>query len=94
MVLCLLYPSKQQYERAIVEGQRAVELNPNYADASAALALSLSVAGQPEEALAILAQAGQLSPRFPATYFSAFSLAYGLTEQFDEAFETLQKPVA
>ena len=52
MVLCLLYPSKQQYERAIVEGQRAVELNPNYADGIAALALSLSVAGQPNEALA------------------------------------------
>jgi tetratricopeptide (TPR) repeat protein len=42
-----VYLLKRDYDRAIAEGERAVSLNPNYADAHAWLAMILTSAGRP-----------------------------------------------
>ena len=50
-VLSNVYTSEQQYDQAITEGERAIALDPNYADSYAVQAAMLNLAGRPEEAL-------------------------------------------
>jgi tetratricopeptide (TPR) repeat protein len=50
-LLSIVYAQKQQYDQAIAEGERAVALDPNYADSYAVQAEVLNFAGRPEEAL-------------------------------------------
>lgn len=57
-----------RHARAIAAAERAIEAEPNYADAYALLAWTLNYTGQPEAALSALDQAGRLSPRPPASY--------------------------
>ena len=55
-VLGFIYHFSGRYDEAIAEGERAVELNPNGADALAFLGNILNRAGRPEEAIPALAQ--------------------------------------
>ncbi len=57
-----------RHARAIAAAERAIEVEPNYADAYALMAWTLNYAGRPDEALAALKQASRLSPRPPASY--------------------------
>jgi tetratricopeptide (TPR) repeat protein len=48
-----IYYQKKQYEKGILEFEKAVELEPNYADGFASLARSLDLVGRTEEAILI-----------------------------------------
>ncbi len=54
--------------KLIAEGERAVALDPNYADSYAVQAEVLNFAGRPEEALQSVEQAMRLNPRCPPWY--------------------------
>lgn len=56
------------YDAAVNELARAIELKSSYADAHALLAWVLHFAGRPQEGLAAMQGAIALNPRVPATY--------------------------
>jgi adenylate cyclase len=71
-LLCGLYITKREYDKAIAEGERAVARNPggtvvlvNYAD-------SLTLAGRPEEAIPLYQKAIRLNPFGQARKLSGF----------------------
>jgi adenylate cyclase len=90
-LLCHMYLMKRQYEEAIAEGERAVTLSPNGANAHAHLAVTLNYVGRREEAIALFKKAIRLNPMPPNWYLFSLGDAYCLTGQYEEAIATLQK---
>ncbi len=84
---------KRNYDAALDEMARAVELKPSYADGYALLAWILHFAGRPEEGLAAMAQAVDLNPRVPAVYrLVEGALRYEL-EEIPETIRVLELAV-
>jgi adenylate cyclase len=86
-----IYRLKQQHDKAIAEGERAVALNPNGADAHAYFAPILFSADKPEEALVMIKKAIRLNPFPPNIYFQYLGSAYVNTGQYEEAIAAYQK---
>jgi TolB-like protein/Flp pilus assembly protein TadD len=68
----------QHYEDAIAELEATVELNPSFAQGWFALAFTLVWCGREDEAIALLEQAVELSPRDPHlwTFYNARAFAH------------------
>ena len=81
----------REHDKAIAEGERAVELNPNASDAQAFLGMFLNVAGRPAEGITVLEKAMRLNPMPPAYYYGWLGNSYSLTNQYDKAIATLEK---
>ena len=60
-----IYIMRKEYEKGIMEAERAVELEPNGADAHAFLGMGLRFADRAEEAIPILKKAIRLDPHAP-----------------------------
>jgi TolB-like protein/class 3 adenylate cyclase len=65
----------RQYDKAIAEGKRAVELEPNSADVISIYAIILSFVGEPEEAIPFFREAFRLNPKPPSRYSRLFGIA-------------------
>jgi len=61
-LLGLIYLHKRQYDEAIREGERAIELSPNGAEAHAQLAYILNFSGKKELVIELLKRAFRLNP--------------------------------
>jgi adenylate cyclase len=86
-----IYAMMRQYDDAIEEGQRAVAINPNSADAYVWLGMSLTYAGRPEEAIDSIKKGLRLSP-FPPPYFiQNLGNAYREAGRYEEAITEYQK---
>ncbi len=86
-----IYLIMRQYEMAIAEGERAIALNPNGAHAQAHLAVTLTYAGRPVEAIALFEKAMRLNPMPPNWYLNFLALAYRLTGDYEESIANLKK---
>jgi TolB-like protein len=84
---------KKEYEEGVREAERAVELEPNGADAHAFLGMGLKFADRAEEAIPILKKALRLDPHAPEWYFHVLATAYRETENYKEAMEWGEKAV-
>jgi adenylate cyclase len=93
-LLSWVYGQKQQSDQAIAEGERAIALDPNDADSYAGQAQTLLLAGRPQDALQVLAQAMRLNPHYPPWYFFELGWAYRLTGRFTEAVATLKELIS
>jgi adenylate cyclase len=78
-----------QYERAVREYFKAVELNPNDADVLADFGYCLSFAGQARDGLECIRKAMRLNPHYPDWYTSGLVLACFESRMYQEAIETL-----
>lgn len=90
------YVVKGEYERALTELRRAIELGPNWSSPHAMLGATLNAIGRAAEAIPLLEQAVRLAPRYPqwtASYLGSLGNAYRLTGQYDKAIETLKKAI-
>jgi len=97
LLLGYLYLWKdRQPEQAIAEGERAIALDPNYAEGYAGLANMLTFAGRPEEAIRLLEKGMRLNPRGPRYVFYLFELghAYHWLGQYEKAIATQQRVLA
>ena len=83
--LAYAYIGKKQHAEAIAEAHKAVELDPNSADAYATLGEVLSFAGQAEDGLPYIEKAMRLNPRYPIPYLWALGYASYLTGRTHEA---------
>jgi adenylate cyclase len=84
-LLGYIYVVRGQYERAIEEGQRAVELAPNNSDTYALLSLSLFFQGRSNEAIAAMTKAMRLAPFYPRWYLFMLGQFYFIAGQYEEA---------
>ena len=66
----MIYMMQGQYDNAIAEGQRAIELDPNNSRNHIVLAQNLEYAGRPEEAIVHAKKAMRLEPYYPAWFLA------------------------
>jgi len=93
-VLGLVLLFRKQHGQAVAELERALALDPNFADVYAELAHTLTYAGRPEEAIGIVRKAMRLNPNPPHLYYVwILGRAYHLTKQYEEAIPLLQRVV-
>ena len=89
-----IYLTKRQYNEAITEGKRAVEMAPNSAFVHAALAYSLKNAGRPEEAIILYKKAIRLSPISDSWYVSDLGNCYGMLGRYEEAISAYKRAIS
>ena len=92
-ILGNIYIMRRDYEKGIMEAERAVELEPNGADAHAFLGMGLRFADRAEEAIPILKKAIRLDPHAPEWYLHVLAGAYREIEKYEEAIEWGEKAV-
>jgi len=90
-VLGYMYTMMGQHDKAIVEAERSVSLNPNDASNLTRLSFVLNNAGRAEEAISLLKSVKRLNPTPPQAYYVHLSTAYRLTGQYKEAIETAKE---
>lgn len=88
------YLWKRQHEQAIVEGERAIALNPNDAWSYFWLAETLTFSGKPEEALRMAEKAMRLDPRNRDMHLLQVGRAYHGMGQYEEAITALKRVLA
>ncbi|MEE9210407.1 MAG: tetratricopeptide repeat protein, partial [Kiloniellales bacterium] len=80
-------------DRAIAELEKAIALDPNYADAYAFLANTLVMVGRAEEALGQIERAMRLNPHFPFWYYYVLGTSQFMLTRYDAALENLQSAI-
>jgi len=90
-VLGYMYTMMGQHDKAIVEAERSVSLNPNDASNLTRLSFVLNNTGRAEEAISLLKSVRRLNPTPPQAYYVHLSTAYRLTGQYKEAIETAKE---
>jgi adenylate cyclase len=80
-----IYLQKLEHDQAIVEGKRAIALDPNWADGYVWLAGILRWSGQAEEAFASVKKAMRLNPRYPALYQIVLGTVYCQIGRYENA---------
>jgi adenylate cyclase len=87
------YRLKGEYEKAVAESNRALEVAPNAERAHQYLGMALIFAGRSEEAIPVYERAMRLSP-FPTSVTLNYSgLAHLLTGRYEEAISMCKKAV-
>ncbi len=92
-VLCWVQLWRKQGEAAIAAGWRAVDLDPNNADAYLFLAFALAVSGRGEEALHNIVKGMRLNPHPGAVYHLAMCLSYIALEEYDLAIAACKRGI-
>ncbi len=87
----LVHRERGEYVKALVEAERAVELDANYANGHVLYATLLYYAGRPEEGLERMKQAIQLNPHHPFNYPFHLGQAYFVLGRYDEAIAEFKK---
>jgi adenylate cyclase len=93
-VAAAILSQQGSHEQAIREGERAVSMDPNDADAYVALAGALTLGGQPAKALELVLHAMRLNPFSPPSYFYELGFAQFGMGQFEKAAASLERAVA
>ncbi|MDY6790612.1 MAG: tetratricopeptide repeat protein [Thermodesulfobacteriota bacterium] len=88
-----IYIMRRDYEKGIREVQRAVDLEPNGADAHVFLGMGLKYVDRADEAVAILKKAIRLDPHTPGWYMHILASAYRDISRYEEAMKWGEKAV-
>ena len=76
---------------ALVEAEKAIELDPNYAGAHVLLATLLYFNERPNEALQLMKRAIALNPNHPYNYSFHLGQVYYILKRYDEAITALKR---
>ena len=90
----LAYREREEYVKALVEAEKAIEYDPNYANAHVLLATLLYYAGRPEEGLERIQKAMRLNPHHPYNYTFHLGQALYILGRYSEAIEAFNKGIA
>ena len=93
-LLGAIHLMRHEFDQAIGAGERAVALEPNGADATALLAMTLNWSGRPGEAVELIRKAMLLSPSHSVWYSSVLAHANRLMGRNDEAIAVYRDALA
>jgi adenylate cyclase len=82
------------YDQAVADGERAVAINPNYAQGYQALADALDVDGKPEDAVPAAQKAMRLDPAHADFFQNDLGMAYVEMGRYETAIPILKQNVA
>jgi adenylate cyclase len=85
---------QKQIDRAIADARRAVALDPNFADAYAALGVALHYAGRAAESLEQFERTTRLNPHFPPIVLFFMAQDHFALERYQEAARLLERRLA
>jgi adenylate cyclase len=85
LVFAVVFLFQRLHDKAIAEGERAVSLAPNSADAINMLGQILRFAGRPQDAAPMHERAIRLNPMPPAQYFYQLALCYIFIREYEKA---------
>jgi TolB-like protein/DNA-binding winged helix-turn-helix (wHTH) protein/Tfp pilus assembly protein PilF len=88
------YRGLGEYMKALVEAEKAIEYDPNYANAHLLLATLLYYAGRPEEGLERVEQAMLINPHHPFNYTYHQGQALYILGRYEEAVDALEQAIA
>jgi adenylate cyclase len=83
-----------RYDQAVVDGKRAVAINPNYAQGYQVLADALDVDGKAEDAIPASEKAMRLDPAHADLFASGLGMAYVEMGSYETAILILKRHVA
>jgi adenylate cyclase len=89
--LSLLYTMTRQHDKGVDEGELAITLDPNSADAHAFFGMSLRFSCRSDEAIALLEKAIRLNPFPPTWYYQQLGAVYFDAGQYEDAITACQK---
>jgi adenylate cyclase len=92
-LLGYLYTLTRQHDKAIAQGERAVELDPNSSLAYLWLGTSLNYIGRNEEAVAMIEKAIRHNPMPPSSWYVFLGSALSNAGRYDEAVTASRKAV-
>ena len=82
---------KRQHDRAIVEHEKTIALDPNFAAAHAGLGLTLHYAGRSEEAIELINRGMRLDPHYPDIRLHWLAQANFQLGRYEEAIDLLKR---
>jgi adenylate cyclase len=83
--LCRFYPYKRQYDQAVPECQRAIELAPSYVYSYLSNAYTSVESGKPQEAIGFFEKAERLDPRNRVAFDGGRGEAYIVMGRYADA---------
>jgi adenylate cyclase len=86
-----LYIYKRQFEKALAEGERSIELTPNSAVNNWLLSAILNRSGKPAESIPFAEKAARRDPRNRDLYEFDIGLAYLVMGRYEEAIPFFKK---
>ncbi|NNK84444.1 MAG: hypothetical protein HKO91_02675 [Desulfobacterales bacterium] len=92
-LLGVIYGVKHQHEKGVEQLKHALTINPNSSDNYSFLAGLTGVMGKWEESVGYSKTSIRLSPNPPTWYYWILGRAYFMTDQYNNAIETLKKAV-
>ncbi len=90
-VTALVYRERRDYVKAVVEAEKAIRLDPNYANGRVALATVLYYTGRAEEGLEQIREAMKLEPHSTHNYLWHLGQAYFILNRYEEAITAFEK---
>mgnify|MGYP001826565714 CR=1 FL=1 len=91
LLMGAIHMFKRQHDEAMKEIERAIELNPNSADAYSHLAFLHCCLDRPASAISLLKEGIRHEPKPTPLQYSILSTAYRLNGQYDKAIEVSLK---
>ena len=89
-----IFLMRKEYEKAIDEIKRSIDLNPNCADCFLVLGETYWSYDRPHESIDYIKKAFLLNPKPPSNYYSQLGVAYLLTKENENAMEAFKKGIA
>jgi adenylate cyclase len=89
--LGIFYLYSREHGKAIIEGKRAIVLNPNFAQGYAFLAWTMYCSGRFEEAISLVKEAYRLNPKLVPMGHITLGESYIFLRRYDEALEVFNQ---
>jgi adenylate cyclase len=86
-----IYLYLREYDQAIREAERAIDLGPNHASVHAVAAHIFRFSGKFEEAIAVIKKAMLLQPYMPSWYLMELSMSYYCIGRYEEAKDSAEQ---
>lgn len=87
----LIYRDQKRYEKALIEAEKVIAIDPSYANGHVLLATLLYYAGRAEDGLERMKYASRLNPHHPHNYPFHIGQAYFVLKRYDEAIAEFEK---
>jgi adenylate cyclase len=84
---------KKDYEGALAEAKRTIELSPSNPDAKILLARILAFSGNPKESIRLINEAMIINPYYPMQYLMNIGIAHFASGEYDKAEVALVKAI-